>query len=84
MEKRRKYERRVLDVEHSSFTPLVFSPRVEAGTFLSQSHSEGFSLIDSAVMYLHGARSSIHNPSRDLNLHSQPLDLIANEARWSV
>ena len=43
-----------------------------------------YSLINSAVMFLRGARSSIHNPSRDLNLHSQPLDLIANEARWSV
>ena len=43
-----------------------------------------FSLIDSAVMCLRRARSSIHNPTRNLNLHSQPLDLIANEAQWSV
>ena len=108
MEKRRKYERRVLDVEHGSFTPLVFSTSGGWGpsatvTFrrlaslisnkVSQSYSAtlgfirckiAFSLIDSAVMCLRGARSSIHNPSRDLNLHSQPLDLIANEARWSV
>ena len=108
MEKRRKYERRVLDVEHGSFTPLVFSTSGGWGpsatvTFrrlvslisnkVSQSYSAtlgfirckiAFSLIDSAVMCLRGARSSIHNPSRDLNLHSQPLDLIANEARWSA
>ena len=108
MEKRRKYERRVLHVEHGSFTPLVFSTSGGWGpsatvTFrrlaslisnkVSQSYSAtlgfirckiAFSLIDSAVMCLRGARSSTHNTSRDLNLHSQPLDLIANEARWSV
>ena len=108
MEKQHKYERRVLDVEHGSFTPLVFStsggwsPSATV-TFrrlaslisnkVSQPYSATlgfirckivFSLIDLAVMCLCGTRSSIHNSSRDLNLHSQPLDLIANEARWSV
>ncbi len=41
VEKRSKYERRVLDVEHGSFTLLV-SPQVEAGGLLPQSHSEGW------------------------------------------
>ena len=104
MEERRKYKRRVLDVEHGSFTPLVFSMSGGWGPSatvafrrlaslisnkVSQPYSAtlgfiAFSLIDSAVMCLRGARSQIHNPSRDLNLHSQPLDLIAYEALWSV
>ena len=105
MKKRHKYERRVIDVEHRSFTPLVFSMSGGWGpsatvTFrrlisnkVSQPYSAtiGFiqckialSLIDSAVMCLHGARSSLHNPSRDLNLHDHPLDLIATEAQWQV
>ena len=98
MEKWRKYERRVLDVEHGSFTPLVFSTSGGWGpsatvtfrrlaSLISNKVSQPYSaliLIDSAVMCLRGARSSIHNPSRDFNLQSQPLDLIANEARWSV
>ena len=41
MEKRRKYERRVLDVEHGSFTPWS-SPRVEDRALLPQSHSDGW------------------------------------------
>ena len=108
MEKWRKYERRVLDVEHGSFTPLVFSTSGGWGpsatvTFrrlaslisnkVSQPYSAtlgfirskiAFSLIDSAALCLCGARFSIHNSSRGLNLHSQPLDLIANETWWSV
>ena len=108
MEKRCKYERRVLNVEYGSFTPLVFSTSGGWGysvtaTFrrlaslisnkVSKPYSAtlgfirckiAFSLIDLAVMCLHGAKSSIHNPPRDSNLHSQPLDLIANEALWSV
>ena len=108
MEKCRKYERRVLDAEHGSFTTLVFSTSGGWGpsatvtfrrlaSLISNKVSQlygatlgfirckiAFSLIDLAVMCLRGARSSIHNPSRNLNLHSQPLDLIANEARWSV
>ena len=40
-----------------------------------------FSLIDSAVMCLRGARLSMHNPARSLNLSEPPIDLIATQGR---
>jgi hypothetical protein len=101
LEKRRAYERRIIDVEHGTFTPLVMSTSGGWGpsattaykrlaslisTKISQPYSItmnfirckiSFSLIDSLIMCLRGARSSFHCP--DLNLHDQPLDLIVNE-----
>ena len=100
MEKRCWYERRALDVEHGSFTPLVFSTSggwdpsatvtfKRLASLISNKVSRpysatlglirckiAFSLSGLAVMCLRGARASIHNPARGLNLHSQPLDLI--------
>ena len=108
LEKRRMYERRIIDVEHGSFTPLVMSTSGGWGPSatvaykrlaslisakVSQPYSTtlnfircklSFSLIDSTVMCLRGARSSFHHPSRDLNLQEQPLDLIASEAQLSM
>ena len=90
MEKRCKYERRVLNVKRGYFTPLVFSTSGGWGpsatvTFrrlaslisnkVSQLYSVtlgfirckiAYSLIDSAVMCLRGAGSSIHNPIQGL------------------
>lgn len=105
MEKRRTYERRILEVEHGSFTPLVLSTTGGWGpsaqiTFkrlasliaakykkpYSQTMSMirckvAFSLIDSAVMCLRGARSSHHRPIRSLDLTDTPVDLIVNQGR---
>ena len=41
-----------------------------------------FSLIDSAVMCLRGARSSFRKPMRALDLIDTPVDLIVNEGRF--
>ena len=107
-EKRRTYERRVLEVEHGTFTPLVMSTSGGWGPSatvvykrlaslisakVSQPYSTtlyfircklAFSIIDSTVMCLRGARSSFHQPARELNLNEQPLDLVASEARWQM
>ena len=101
LERRGAYERRITDVEHGTFTPLVLSTSGGWGpsattaykrlaslisTKISQPYSISinfirckiwFSLIDSLFMCLRGARSSLHCP--DLNLHDQPLNLIADE-----
>ena len=105
-EKHRTYERRVLEVEHGTFTPLVMSTSGGWGPSatvvykrlaslisakVSQPYSTtlyfircklAFSIIDSTVMCLRGARSSFHQPARELNLNEQPLDLVASKARW--
>ena len=107
-EKGRAYERRILEVEHGSFTPMVFSTSGGWGpsatiafkrlaslisTKLSQPYSTTmnfirckvtFSLIDSTVMCLRGARSAFHQPARELNLAEQPLDLVIREAQLSA
>ena len=106
LEKRRAYERRIIEVEHGSFTPIVLSTsggwgpsatvafRRLAG-LLSIKHSQPysttlgfirckitFSLIESTIMCLRGARSSFHNPAHNtIGGQDCPLDLIANEAR---
>ena len=83
--RREGYERRIIEVEHDSFTPIIFSTsggwgpsatvafRRLAGLLsdkLSQPHSRtlgllrckaAFSLLDSTIMWLRGARSSFHN-----------------------
>ena len=108
LEKWRAYERRILEVEHGSFTSLEFSTSGGWGpsatiafkrlashisTKLSQSYSTmmnfiqckiTFSLMNSTVMCLRGARSSFHQPARELNLAEQPLDLVAREAQLSA
>ena len=42
-----------------------------------------FSLLDSAIMCLRGARSSFHIPAHNTDGQDQPLDLVANAARLS-
>jgi len=100
LEKRRAYERRIIEVEHGSFTPIVLStsggwgpsPTVAFRRLaslqadkLAQPYSRtlgplrcriAFTLLDSLIMCLRGARSSFHSPA-------QPLNLIANEAQLS-
>ena len=57
--KRRNYDQRIREIEHGSFTPLVFS----VADILNWLRCRlGFSLIRSAIMCLHGARSSHHHP----------------------
>ena len=106
LEKRRAYERRIIEVERGSFTPIVLSTsggwgpsatvafRRLAG-LLSIKHSQPysttlgfirckitFSLIESTIMCLRGARSSFHNPAHNtIGGQDCPLDLITNEAR---
>ena len=108
LEKRRAYERRILEVEHGSFTPIVLSTsggwgpsatvafRRLAG-LLSVKHTQpysttlgfmrckiAFSLLDSTIMCLRGARSSFHSPAYNtIGGQDQPFDLIASEARLS-
>ena len=106
LEKRRAYERRIIEVEHGSFTPIVLSTSggwVPSATvafrrlagLLSIKHSQPysttlgfmrckitFSLIESTIMCLRGARSSFHNPAHNkIGGQDCSLDLIANEAR---
>ena len=104
-EKRRAYEKRVVEVEHGSFTPIVLSSTGGWGPSASimykrlasliatkhaASYSEtmrmirckiAFSLIDSAVMCLRGARSSFHKPVKALDLIDTPVDLVVSEGR---
>ena len=105
-EKRRAYEKRVVEVEHGSFTPIVLSSTGGWGPSASimykrlasliamkhaASYSEtmrmirckiAFSLIDSAVMCLRGARSSFHKPVKALDLIDTPVDLVVSEGRF--
>ena len=87
MEKRRKYERRVIDVEHSTFSPFVMSTsggmgpsatvalKRLAGLLAEKTDTPyskivnvircrlTFSLLDSAIMCIRGARSSRRRPA---------------------
>ena len=87
LEKRRKYERRVIDVEHGTFTPFVMSSSEGMGPSatvtvkrLASLMAEktdtpysvmlnvircklSFSLVDSAIMCIRGARSSLRRPA---------------------
>ena len=100
LEKRRGYERRVIDVEHGTFTPIVISTSGGMGPSatvaikqlaalmskkLASPYSKilnliccriSYSLIDSAIMCLRGARSSTLRPIFDLQNDSP--DLIAS------
>ena len=84
---KRSYEQRVREVEHGSFTPLVFSASggmAPAATITfkrlaslladkrQQDYNKtiawircqlSFSLVQSSVIYLRGARSSYHHPA---------------------
>ena len=94
LEKRRMYEKRICEVEHGSFTPsatVVFKqlasllsmkvdhPYSRTLTFLRCKVT--FSLLDSVIMCLRGARSSFHRPAHDSSMQDQPLDLIVSEAQ---
>ena len=87
LEKRRKYERRVIDVEHGTFTPFIMSSSGGMGPSatvtvkrLASLMAEktdtpysvmlnvircklSFSLVDSAIMCIRGARSSLRRPA---------------------
>ena len=103
LEKKRQYERRVIDVEHGTFTPLIFSssggwsPSTTVALrrladLLAKKHSQSYattmgllrcrvnySLLDSAIMCLRGARSSSQLP---INANQNcPPDLIVCEAQ---
>ena len=101
-EKRRAYEARVIEVEHGTFSPIVFSTCGGCGPttsvvlkrladMISSKHGKpynqtiqfirckiSFSLIDSAILCLRGARSACHRPQIDLN--DKPIDVIVSEA----
>ena len=88
MDKRRKYEQRIIDVEHGTFTPFVMSSSGGMGpsatitikrlaSLLAEKTQIpypvmintircrlSFSLIESAVMCIRGARSSINRPAK--------------------
>ena len=105
-EKRREYEKRVVEVEHGSFTPIVMSSTGGWGpsamimykrlaSLIATKHAApysatmrmirckiAFSLIDSTVMCLRGARSSSHKPMKALDLIDTPVDLVVNEGRF--
>ena len=90
MEKRRKYERRVIDVEHGTFSPFVMSTsggmgpsatvvlRRLAGLLAERTDTPyskivnvircrlTFSLLDSAIMCIRGARSSRRRPASSI------------------
>ena len=93
-EKRRQYEKRITNIEHGSFTPLVFYNRL--APMISQKHLSpycetmkmiqcklAFSLVDLAGLCLRGARSALHRSAR-LNLNDTPIDMIVSEGRlWT-
>ena len=87
MEKRRKYERRVIEVEHGTFTPFVMSTSGGMGPSASVTVKRlasllaeksdipysmmtsvircrlSFSLLDSSIMCIRGARSPFRRPA---------------------
>ena len=81
LEKRRKYERRVINVEHGTFTPFVMSSSGGMGpsatvtikrlaSLLAEKTPHilvrcklSFSLVDSAIMCIIGARSYLRRPA---------------------
>ena len=105
-EKRRAYEKRVVEVEHGSFTPMVPSSTRGWGpsaiimykrlaSLIAMKHAASynktmrmiqckiaFSLVDSAMMCLRGARLSFHKPMKALDLIDTPIDLVVNEGRF--
>ena len=105
-EKRRAYEKRVVEVEHGSFTPIIMSSTGGWGpsamimykrltSLIATKHAApysvtmrmirckiAFSLIDTTVMCLRGARSSSHKPMKALDLIDTPVDLVVNEGHF--
>ena len=93
-EKRRQYEKRITNIEHGSFTPLVFYNRL--APMISQKHLSpycetmkmiqcklAFSLVDLAGLCLRGARSALHRSAR-LHLNDTPIDMIVSEGHlWT-
>lgn len=101
-QKKRQYEQRVREVEHSSFTPLVFSLTGGVGPAASVFYKRftlmlseptycttinwlrcrlGFSLLQSSIMCLRGARSV----TQTLNTHvAAAVDLTITDSRLSV
>ena len=100
MEKWYNYERRVLDVEHGSCTPLVFSMSGGWGPSATITFRRLASLISNKVSQLYSATLgfihckiafSLIDSSAVMCLrgarsliHNPARDLITNEARWSV
>ena len=90
LKKRRAYDERIREVEHGSFSPLVFSAAGGMGamanvvykriaSLIADKHNKPYSktinwlrcklsfpLVRSAVMCLHGSRSSLHHPINSL------------------
>ena len=99
LEKSRKYERRITDVEHGTFTPFVMSTNGGMGpsatvtvkrlaALLAETTDTpyskilnvircrlNFSLLDSAIMCIRGARSSSRRP--DFKISQESPELIA-------
>ena len=90
-DKRRNYGRRIIEIEHGSFTPIVLSATGGMGpSACTAPYSEtmkmirckfGFSLINSANLCLRGARSALHRLAR-LDLTDTPIDVIVNEGHF--
>ena len=84
-EKRRQYEERVREVEHATFTPLVYS---RLASMISEKRSThysntlnwircklSFALLRASIMSIRGARSSRNHPSPEANHIQGPIDL---------
>ena len=102
LEKRRAYDERIREIEHGSFSPLVFSTAGGMGptakvvykrisSMIADKQNKPysktmnwlrckltFSLLRSAVMCLHGSRSSLHNP-----INCENIDLALAEGQGS-
>ena len=87
MEKKRAYDQRIREIEHGSFSPLVFSTTggmemtatvvyKRLASLIAEKYEKpyskttqwnwcrlSYSLLRSAIMCLHGSRSSRHNPA---------------------
>jgi hypothetical protein len=104
LEKRRAYDERIREVEHGSFSPLVFSTAGSMGatanvaykriaSMIAEKHGKrysktinwlrcrlSFSLLRSAIMFLRGSRSSLHNT---INSFGGEIELSLVEGRVS-
>ena len=98
-EKKRAYDQQVREIEHGSFSPLVFSATGGMGTVASVVYKRlaamiatkyaksysltmqwircriSFSLLRSAIMCLHGSRSSRHHPDHPDHISGGSIDL---------
>ena len=101
LEKRRAYDERIREIEHGSFSPLVFSTSGSMGPTATTVYKRlaamiaeknktysktihwlrcclNFSLLRSAIMYLRGSRSALHQPTHSL---ANTIDLACSEGR---